>query len=144
MVDAFWVLTVRYLTRAITKRRWPPRCQASWRYVSVLQSRTSRGRKDDMFVEDVLEASTGHRPSGRADEELRYGCAATDSHPCPEVAGCFLPEWKTSLLPALSEHGYAYNRLESDVGERQANKLRHSQRAGEADVEHRPIADAES
>jgi hypothetical protein len=29
MVAALWVLTVRYFTRAITKRRWPPRCQAS-------------------------------------------------------------------------------------------------------------------
>ena len=96
-----------------------------------------------VLAEYILEAIARHRRAFGIDEQLRRANVTADAEPGPQVVRGLLPERKTALAPPLAPDHHARRAPERDVLQQDADQLGDTQTAGEAQVQHRAVPQAQ-
>ena len=97
-----------------------------------------------MLVKDVLETCPCHCSTLSIYEQFGHRYRSADRQPGAQVRSSFLPERKTSFLPALAENANARWSLEGQALQRKAHQFRNAQATSIAEVEHRSVANSKS
>ena len=97
-----------------------------------------------MLVEDIFEPRPRHCVAFGVDEELRDLGGSANRQPRSEVNGRFFPKREASLLAALSSHTDTRSWVQNQVCQREAHQFGDAQPAGEAEMQHRAVPNAET
>ncbi len=95
-----------------------------------------------MTSKDVLETGTTHGLTTRIEKEFRGKLRSPNGQPGPQCSGCYFPQRQAPFSPTLSVDEDAGVWLECDISKSQADQFRDAQASGEAQMQHRTVADA--